>query len=389
MNKKKIIIILIVFIALLSTIVFVKNSSDVEITGAVSEKSKINKKLLTMNLEQTAGAGDYKTVTQSEWPTEGYKFNEELSRCENGSELSWDAENKIVLMSGNSNDKCYVYFDIWIPSIADYCTSGTDLATCVKNFGDQGASVSNIYIHDSTLTNGAGDNSYRYAGASDSVNNYICLGSDEATCPDANLFRIIGVFGEQTKVIRAKSIGTQYWNTTSYNTWSTTSLNTYLNEEYLTSLGILTNKIATTAWKVGGGSPANLRDVVPKTAYQYEVGSSSSSTTYDAKIGLMYVTDYYYGASSSAWTLVGYNSDSTKDYRVATSINWLYLGSEEWTISRRSDNTSSAFYVVSNGFVVNYNVNYDKWGVRPAFYLNQNVKYVGGTGTFSNSIRIN
>ena len=213
MNKKKIIIILIVFIALLSTIVFVKNSSDVEITGAVSEKSKINKKLLTMNLEQTAGAGDYKTVTQSEWPTEGYKFNEELSRCENGSELSWDAENKIVLMSGNSNDKCYVYFDIWIPSIADYCTSGTDLATCVKNFGDQGASVSNIYIHDSTLTNGAGDNSYRYAGASDSVNNYICLGSDEATCPDANLFRIIGVFGEQTKVIRAKSIGTQYWNT--------------------------------------------------------------------------------------------------------------------------------------------------------------------------------
>lgn len=185
------------------------------------------------------------------------------------------------------------------------------------------------------------------------------------------------------------NIGKQYWNTTSYNTWSTTSLNTYLNEEYLTSLGILTNKIATTAWKVGGGSPANLRDVVPKTAYQYEVGSSSSSTTYDAKIGLMYVTDYYYGASSSAWTLVGYNSDSTKDYRVATSINWLYLGSEEWTISRRSDNTSSAFYVVSNGFVVNYNVNYDKWGVRPAFYLNQNVKYVGGTGTFSNSIRIN
>ena len=28
-----------------------------------------------MNLEQTAGAGDYKTVTQSTWPTDGYIFN--------------------------------------------------------------------------------------------------------------------------------------------------------------------------------------------------------------------------------------------------------------------------------------------------------------------------
>ena len=59
--------------------------------------------------------------------------------------------------------------------------------------GTQGSN--GIYYHNSTLANGAGDNSYRYAGASNSVNNYICLGSDKATCPDANLFRIIGVFG--------------------------------------------------------------------------------------------------------------------------------------------------------------------------------------------------
>ena len=44
-----------------------------------------------------------------------------------------------------------------------------------------------IYYHNSALTNGAGDNSYRYAGASASVNNYICLGSDATTCPDAKL----------------------------------------------------------------------------------------------------------------------------------------------------------------------------------------------------------
>ena len=209
-------------------------------------------------------------------------------------------------------------------TLADYVIS--------QYTGTQGDNA--LYYHNSTLTNGAGDNSYRYAGASDSVNNYICLGSDAATCPDANLFRIIGVFGDQTKVIRAKSVGNQKWDTNGSNTWSSSSLNTYLNGEYLTSLGTLAEKIATTTWKVGGGSWANIGTSVPKTAYQYEVGSSASSTTYDAKIGLMYVSDYYYGASPSAWTLMGYNSDAMKDYRAATSTNWLYLGSYEWTISR-------------------------------------------------------
>ena len=252
--------------------------------------------------------------------------------------------------------------------------------------GTQGEN--NIYYHDSSLANGAGDNSYRYAGASDSANNYICLGSDVATCPDANLFRIIGVFGGQTKVIRAKSFGDQSWDTNDSNTWSSSSLNTYLNGEYLTSLGTLKNKIATTTWKVGGGSWANIGTSVPKTAYQYEVGSSASSITYDAKIGLMYVSDYYYGASPSAWTLMGYNSDATKDYRAATSTNWLYLGSYEWTISRGSGITDRAFYVDSAGLVGDDIVT-DSFAVRPSFNLLSSTTYVSGSGSMSDPIRVN
>ena len=247
-----------------------------------------------------------------------------------------------------------------------------------------------IYYHNSALTNGAGDNSYRYAGASDSVNNYICLGSDEATCPDANLFRIIGVFGNQTKVIRAKSVGDQKWDTNGSNTWSTSSLNTYLNGTYLTSLGTLADKIATTTWKVGGNTSANISGVVPKTAYQYEVGSSASSTTVDKKIGLMYVSDYYYSASPSAWTLVGYNSsDATKDYRAATSTNWLYLGSTEWTISRDSDDTNYAFRVTSTGDVNFSIVDSRSFAVRPSFNLESSVKYVSGSGSMSDPVRVN
>ena len=389
MKKKYIIlsiITLVLLIAFVTSFNYFKTKNDY-VEDNVNNQTKIIKGI-SMNLEQTAGAGDYKTVTQSSWPTEGYKFNSELSRCENGSTLSWDDTKKAVIMQGNVSDKCYVYFDIWIPSIAAYCTSGTDLATCVKNFGDQGPSVSNIYIHNSALTNGAGDNSYRYAGAN--PNNYVCFGSEATTCPDANLFRIIGVFGDQAKVIRAKSVGDQPWHTSQVNNWSSSSLNTYLNGEYLTSLGTLAEKIATTTWKVGGGDEANISFSVPATAYQYEVGSSASTTTVDKKIGLMYVSDYYYGASPSAWTLVGYNeSDATKSYIAATSTNWLYLGSTEWTISRNSGYTYLAFLVNSAGYVYYSGYVPVSLAVRPSFNLLSSVKYISGSGSMSDPVRIN
>jgi len=391
MKKKYIIfslVTLVLLVALITSFNYFK-TTNTYIDDSVNNQTKITKGI-SMNLEQTAGAGDYKTVTRSSWPTEGYKFNTELSRCENGGELSWDDINKKVIVTGNVSDKCYVYFDIYMPSsIKDFCSGGTSLATCVKNFGNQGSDISNIYIHNSSLTNGAGDNSYRYAGASASVNNYICLGSDAATCPDANLFRIIGVFGNQTKVIRAKSVGDQKWNTSDSNTWSSSSLNTYLNGTYLTSLGTLAEKIATTTWKVGGGSWDNIGTSVPATAYQYEVGSSASTTTVDKKIGLMYVSDYYYSASPSAWTLVGFNlSDATKDYGAATSTNWLYLGSTEWTISRTSDYTNFEFGVNSTGNVCHSYVTNSN-GVRPSFNLESSVKYVSGSGSMSDPVRIN
>ena len=271
-----------------------------------------------------------------------------------------------------------------IPTVlSDVCTSGNNLATCITTLSNKSEpSIVNIYHHTSSLANGAGDNSYRYAGASDSVNNYICLGSDEATCPDANLFRIIGVFGDKTKVIRAKSVGEQEWDTNGSNTWSSSSLNTYLNGEYLTSLGTLADKIATTTWKVGGGSRANIGNSVPATAYQYEVGSNASTTIIDKKIDLMYVSDYGFAASQEAWTtkLDSYDSNTSK--------NWLYLGSPEWTISRDSGTTSYAFYVHSVGVVFNGLVTYSLV-VRPTFNLLSSAKYVSGSGTIENPIRIN
>ena len=271
------------------------------------------------------------------------------------------------------NAKILIQKDSFKTLLSDYIIS---LYTGIQ--GEKG-----IYYHNSNLTNGAGDNSYRYAGASGSVNNYICLGSDAATCPDANLFRIIGVFGDKTKVIRAKSVGDQKWEDSSpSNTWSTSSLNKYLNGTYLTSLGTLAEKIATTTWKVGGGESTYLYNE-PATAYQYEVGSSASSTTVEKKIGLMYVSDYGFAADQSAWTthLVSYGQNASKD--------WLYLGSTEWTISRYPGNSNNAFDVMASGHLDNNSVVFNSYAVRPSFNLLSSVTYASGSGTSSDPIRIN
>ena len=107
--KKRIMLSGILFIIIIISVLvyFNKNNNDLE---NVLQNKKYNE-TISMMLETASGSGEYEKTTTSEWPTEGYIFNEELSRCENGSTLSWDAENNKVVMSGNTSDKCYVYFD--------------------------------------------------------------------------------------------------------------------------------------------------------------------------------------------------------------------------------------------------------------------------------------
>ena len=503
MKKKYIIfslVTLVLLVALITSFNYFK-TTNTYIDDSVNNQTKITKGI-SMNLEQTAGAGDYKTVTRSSWPTEGYKFNTELSRCENGGELSWDDINKKVIVTGNVSDKCYVYFDIWIPSIAAYCTSGTDLATCVKNFGDQGPSVSNIYIHNSALTNGAGDNSYRFAGgdyqltlkatsaglktvitsvktASDGVinfycngtkqyvgftctstytryyslqydtsntqyqsykealakavadgyltqnniKNFVCFGTNESPCPTENLYRIIGVIDNKIKLIKydyatSAILGTNggynnntqvfyysgdkesqdniewyTWNkTTKTNSWSDAELNTInLNTNYLNNLGSdWSNKIVTTTWQVGGNTLAKIGRTTMNLVYQNEVKTPATSTTYDAKIGLMYISDYGYAANPKYWTYQEYNSsDATKDYSAAAEANWMYGGFYDWIITRLSDYTNVVMRTLASGNVGSTTTYDATASVRMVFNLDENVIYKSGLGTQDNPIILN
>ena len=117
--KKKIILTSISFILVL-TIIIVYTNKEEDTSLQDDTKQVVQENTLSMMIEQTAGAGDYKLETRSSWPTDGYVFNTTLSKCENGSTLSWDSTNGIVTMTGNVSDKCYVYFDIKIPTLAEY-----------------------------------------------------------------------------------------------------------------------------------------------------------------------------------------------------------------------------------------------------------------------------
>ena len=320
-----------------------------------------------------------------------------------------------------------------IPRFDETCDETTLACHVAKIYtGTQGEN--SIYYHDASLTNGAGDNSYRFAGASGEVNNYVCFGSTTTPCPADNLYRIIGAFGDRVKLIKSDYatsalLGTdgdykdKYSSYSSYssnykgnnlaniagytwnyknnttinsgwgsNTWSTSLLNkTNLNKNFITNIGEeWANKIDMTTWKVGDNTYNNIVNQPAKTAYQNEIvnpiatNSTDNKTEYSAKIGLMYASDYGFAAAPSAWTanLKTYNGEAIKN------VNWMYMGLMEWTISRGADHASHVFHVYDSGYVTPSNA-YGADGVRPVFNLSSSVNYVSGSGTATDPILIN
>lgn len=391
------------------------------------------------------GNGNYNPSDSNAFPTSGYIFNTELSKCENGGEVTWDDTNKKVIVSSNVSDKCYIYFDKE-PSFADkivelyttqgannlYHHNGTILATEVN--ADLGIAVGDVLD--------ANDGSYRYAGSYDTTQNWVCFGMDDATgayangwCDVEHLYRIIGVFDsviigedgtpigeteQRVKLVKASegtenslgtmqhgsttpnaiyykgkltTIPTYYWSGSSdkrSNIWSNSTLNTdILNGTYLTTLSeSWSSKIAVSEWKIGGNTGEKIKNA-PSVTYQNEVISpvldNNGNNSYNAKIGLMYVNDYGFAASPANWkTLLGYGGYSEN---TNTKNNWMHLGIQEWTITRVSDNAYSGIDVMPIGSVNAHGV-VSSFAIRPAFYLNSNVTFAGGTGTETDPYRI-
>lgn len=412
MKKRIKIGIIVILIISVSLVIYGLSNENPVLKEKIESQKKTT--LLSMMVEQTRGAGDYEPVTQSNWPTEGYLFNSELSRCENGGKLSWDKENNNVVLASDSSDKCYVYFDIYIPNISDYCSSGNALTTCVKNFGDQGSDISKIYIHNSSLTNGAGDNSYRFSGPDAEVLNFVCFGSNANPCPEDNLYRIIGLINNSVKLIKydyassdllgtngnfvkedsnvsnhykgTKTSTSTYVRGTSSNVWSTSALNTVnLNTNYLNNIGTTwANKIATSTWKFGNITWTTFALQPVKTAYNHELSAHTSSSS--AKIGLMYGSEYGFAASPDAWT------EWLVNYETVTDKNWMYMGDTEATMGSylwgTSSNNPGVVDLWPDGHTSGDDISMNA-DIRPAFNLVTSVTYVSGMGTKKDPIRIN
>ena len=260
-------------------------------------------------------------------------------------------------------------------NFAEYITqtlyTGTD--------GDNG-----LYYHDADLANGAQDNSYRYSGAN--PNNYVCFGATGADCQnEENQYRIIGVFNNQVKLIKATSYGNYAWDADIVNTWDEITkpdIYTTLNTTYYNTLGSeWQNLIAETTWQVGGMDWSNTNTV--KQYYDVEVGTGQSGYEETMKIGLMYVSDYGYGASPEKWTTALYEENYGTD-------NWLYLGDYEWLLSRNTGDTDVAFLVnSSNGGNVNFVFVNNSFAVRPSFSLTSTATISSGTGTSSDPFVLN
>ena len=380
MSKKIIVFSVLVLITVLSFLVLNFRGDNKIIYTDKKSNQIINTNALTMMYETEADSGEYQVSNDTAWPQDGYVFNETLSRCENGGTLTWNSETNKVVMQTNSSDKCYVYFDVYEPpTLAKYIVSQytTD--------GENG-----LYYHDGSGTYGAqeaGDNSYRYSGAN--PNNFVCFGAAGADCQNAeNQYRIIGVFNNQVKLIKATSYGNYAWEqdySTQGNTWNETTkpdIYTTLNTTYYNTLGSeWQNLIAESTWQVGGMDYSTTNTA--KQYYDIEVGIGQSGYEETMKIGLMYVSDYGYGASPEKWTTALYEDNYGTD-------NWLYLGSYEWLLSRNADGTVNAFDVRSynGGFVYYDRVNITR-AVRPSFSLTSTVKISSGTGTSSDPFVLN
>ena len=314
-------------------------------------------------------------------------------------------------------------------TVATVCSNGQTLSSCIIAMDGKDDT---LYHHTSSLTNGAGDNSYRYAGASETVNNFVCFGSAAATCPTDNLYRIVGVFGENNHGVTGKqlvklikydyassnllgtngdykdsstpdstyykgslsSVNTYYWNykaTNSVsNTWSTSLLNKInLNTNYLNNIGTTwSNMIEDATWKVSENSTSS---VTPSEMYTAEI--TNATKTYGpsdgtSKIGLMYASDYGFAARPSAWTTaldnyVGNDSNGTS----IKTINWMYMGFNEWTMAPSSSYSYGVFNLSNNGRVSSTIAN-GGYGSRPVMYLKASVLFAGGSGTKDSPITL-
>ena len=263
------------------------------------------------------------------------------------------------------------------------------------------------------------DQNIRYYGSN--PNNYVSFNNE--------LWRIIGVFGNNVKLIRKDSLGSLSWDSSEYrvnggygvNEWSQADLKNYLNTMYYGGTSVTCyngqNNQTTTCptgtidetskglidyhtWNTGAPNYNTLYDSTTSSYdtvafYRAERGNVNGkictsgnwcndtvtrTTEWTGYVGLPYITDYAYASSENDCNTKMVQSPTYK----CKNNNWMQRSTWAWYLSPYAV-AAGAFDVwdvnsngsVSNGTAANSNA------VAPSIYLKSNVLIDSGNGTSS------
>ena len=264
------------------------------------------------------------------------------------------------------------------------------------------------------------DENIRYYGSD--PNNYVSFNNE--------LWRIIGVFGNNVKLIRKDSLGSLSWDSSEssvndgwgVNEWSQADLKNYLNTMYYggdttvtcydgrnnQTTTCPTNTLDNTAktlidnytWNTGAPNYSKLYDSTTRSYdtvefYKAERGTVNgkicSSGTYcndtvtrrtewTGYIALPYITDYAYASSENDCNT---KIDQSSTYKCKNN-NWMHRSESTWYLSpyAYSSYAHGAWSVYGDGRALYRNAYYSA-GFSPAIYLKSNILIDSGNGTSS------
>ena len=214
------------------------------------------------------------------------------------------------------------------------------------------------------------------------TNIYIFKGENPANYVKFNGedWRIIGIYGNQLKIQRIATLGTQYYDNTSpySNVWADSDIKTYLNTTYYNeslSDETIRNMIDNTSeWNVGAAAD----DATASAAYNSATETKwKGADTSDPGIGLMASYEFLYASGGNGCDSVAGNY-GTFNTRCGGN-DWMTPDTHSWTMTGKSDRFDSLLYAYSYGGMV-YNYVTRAYTVTPAILLKPYVKIESGDG---------
>ena len=284
-----------------------------------------------------------------------------------------------------------------------YGMKATEYITNLLEYGGEGLKIDNT-----------SDENIRYYGSD--PNNYVRFNNE--------LWRIIGVFGDNVKLIRSEKLGDLSWDSSEksvnyglgVNEWSQSDLQVYLNTMYyggttVTCFGDWNNTTTTCPtgtidetskslidyhiWNTGAIESTKRTDTL--AFYSAERGTKGKicssgnncndtvtrKTEWTGYIGLPYVTDWAYASSESVCETNMQTKDDSNVY-ICKNNNWMQRNTLAWYLSPGASGlfANSAWYVGGGGYADHGNAATSD-AVVPSIYLKSNVLIESGTGTSS------